>query len=137
MAEVEPPADVAAALRDERGAVLRHRLLVHDGDPVELSWSYYPSSIAAGTPLAGRGRIRGGVPQVLADLGHPQRQFTDRVSVRPPTTEEAEGLGLPEGVPVFRQFRVIYSDDMRPVEVSVLIKGGHRYELVYHQDVAG
>jgi hypothetical protein len=30
-----------------------------------------------------------------------------------------------------RQFRIVHSDGLRPVEVSVLIKGGHRYELRY------
>ncbi|GAA2272386.1 hypothetical protein GCM10010149_12830 [Nonomuraea roseoviolacea subsp. roseoviolacea] len=133
--EVTPPGDVAAALGAGRDdvVVMRHRLLVHDGAPVELSWSYYPVSIVAGSPLAGRARIRGGAPQVLADLGFPQRRFTDRISVRQPTETEVQELDLPPDVPVFRQFRIVYSDDERPVEVSVLIKGGHLYELSYHQ----
>ncbi|GAA3148313.1 GntR family transcriptional regulator [Nonomuraea salmonea] len=133
--EVVPPADVAQALELNDGdkAVLRHRLLLLDGDPVELSWSYYPSSLVGGTPLTGSKKIKGGAPQVLADLGYPQREFTDLLSSRPPTVEEAEGLELPEGVPVMRQFRVIYSDDKRPVEVSVLVKGGHLYTLLYRQ----
>ncbi|MFF5204903.1 GntR family transcriptional regulator [Streptosporangium sp. NPDC000396] len=135
VSELEPPADVAAALALDDGelVVMRHGLLLHDGDPVELSWSYYPLSIAAGSPLAGRGKIRGGAPQALTDLGFPQRHFQDRLSVRQPTTEEVEGLDLPTDVPVFRQFRVIYSNNNRPVEVSILIKGGHLYELSYHQ----
>ena len=49
-----------------------------------------------------------------------------------PTTEEVEILDLPN-VPVIRQFRVIYSDSERPVEASVLVKGGHLYELLYRQ----
>ncbi|MEU7748716.1 GntR family transcriptional regulator [Nonomuraea sp. NPDC049158] len=133
--EVTPPSDVAAAftISGDDLVVLRHRLLLHDGAPVELSWSYYPVSIAAGSPLAARGRIRDGAPQALADLGFPQRHFTDRISVRQPTETEVQGLDLPPDVPVFRQFRVVYSDGERPVEASVLIKGGHLYELSYHQ----
>jgi GntR family transcriptional regulator len=77
--------------------------------------------------------IRGGAPQALADLGFPQRRFMDRISVRQPTETEVQGLDLPPDVPVFRQFRVVYSDGERPVEVSVLIKGGHLYELSYRQ----
>ncbi|WP_084955448.1 GntR family transcriptional regulator [Thermoactinospora rubra] len=132
-----PPSDVAAIFvphGDER-AVVRHRLLLHDGEPVELSWSYYPASIAAGSALAGSRKIRGGAPKVLADLGFPQRRFTDRISVRQPTEVEVRELDLPPDVPVFRQFRVIYSDADRPVEVSILIKGGHLYELSYEQPV--
>lgn len=129
VATVVPPADVAQVIGAE--AVLRHRLLLHNGEPVELSWSYYPAGIAEGTPLAGRGKLAGGAPQVLTDLGYPQREFVDRLSARLPTTEELEALELPDDVPVIRQFRIVYSDEQRPVEVSVLVKGGHRYELQY------
>lgn len=130
--EGEAPADVAAALGEDR-AVCRCRLMLRGETPVELSRSYYPASWAAGTALAGRGRIRGGAPAVLAELGHPERGWTDRISTRAPTTEEAEILEIPQGVPVLRQFRTVYSDDRRPVEVSVLIKPGHLYELEYDQ----
>ena len=133
VAEVHPPREAVEALRlpPEGTAVLRRRLTRHRGEPVELDVSYYPAEIVAGTELASHRKIRGGAPRVLADLGYPQRHFTDRVSVRMPTTEEVGLLDLPN-VPVIRQFRVIYSDD-RPVEASVLIKGGHLYELLYRQ----
>lgn len=134
VAEVQPPGEVAEAfgLPDGGTAMLRRRLLRHDGEPVELNWSYYPLDIVDGTALAREGRIRGGAPRALEDLGYPQREMVDTVSVRMPTTEEIEILDLPE-VPVMRQFRVIYSDDQRPVEVSVLIKGAHLYQLRYRQ----
>ncbi|MEV0613264.1 UTRA domain-containing protein [Nonomuraea sp. NPDC050404] len=132
---VEPPADVAHALdldKDER-CVERHRTLLHAGEPIELSWSYYPLAIAEGTSLAGQGKIKGGAPKVLAELGFPQPTFEDRVSVRQPRTEEVVMLDLPADVPVIRQFRVIRSDNERPVEASVLIKGGHLFEVRYQQ----
>lgn len=137
VAEVEPPAEVATGLELPPGepAVLRHRLLRHDGAPVELSWSYYPGSLASGTPLARRRKIPGGAPQVLADLGHAQWEFVDRLSARMPTIEEVELLDLPTNVPVIRQFRVVSSAAGRPVEASVLVKGGHVYELQYRQGV--
>jgi GntR family transcriptional regulator len=134
VSEVEPPADVLAELGENR-AICRERLMLREEAPVELSRSYYPLSLAAGTPLAGRGRIRGGAPAVLADLGHPEREWTDRISTRPPTTEEVELLDIPEGVPVLRQFRTVFSDNGLPVEVSVLIKPGHLYELTYRQKI--
>ncbi|MGQ0777477.1 MAG: GntR family transcriptional regulator, partial [Pseudonocardiales bacterium] len=137
VSEARPPVDVAAALHLDTvsTAVLRHRLTLYDGEPLELSWSYYPASIAAGTALAGRSKIRGGAPVALTELGYPQRHFIDHVSARLPTTEELEGLALPDDVPVMRQFRVIYSDDDRPVEVSILIKPAHLYELAYHETI--
>jgi len=137
VSEVQPPVDVAEALALEAGgtAFLRHRLGLYADDPLELSWSYYPATIAADTVLAGRAKIRGGAPAVLAELGYPERYFVDHVSARLPTTEELEGLDLPDDVPVMRQFRVIYSDDDRPVEVSILIKPAHLYELAYRETI--
>lgn len=132
VAEVQAPVDVAAALGED-AAALRRRRTDRDGAPVELSWSYYPLSIAVGTALTRRGKIPGGAPRVLAELGYPEREFVDRVSARPPTTEEAEGLDMPGEVPVLRQFRVVYSDDARPVEVSIIVKPAHLYELKYRQ----
>lgn len=131
------PADVAEALALEPGeaAIVRTRVLFRDDQPVELSASYYPASIAAGTDLAGKGKIRGGATHVLAGLGFPQRSFVDRISARPPTVAEAETLELPEGTPVIRQLRTIYSDGQRPVEASVLVKGAHRYELLYRVEI--
>ncbi|GAA0610932.1 GntR family transcriptional regulator [Kribbella sandramycini] len=135
--EVQPSSEVASALRltSPSTAILRKRLLSHDGEPIELSWSYYPAEIAADSPLARRLRIPGGAIQALADLGYSQREFADRLSARLPTTEELEILGLPDDVPVIRQFRTVYSDDRRPVEASILIKGAHLYELRYEQSV--
>jgi len=132
--EVTPPDDVVAALGEDR-AILRHRRTDRDGHPVELSWSYYPMSLAAGTPLTGRGKIPGGAPRVLAELGYPEREFVDEIEERSPTTEEVEGLDLPTGVHVLRQLRVVYSDDERPVEVSVIVKPGHLYKLRYRQAI--
>jgi GntR family transcriptional regulator len=135
--EVEPPAEVAEALSlaEDDSTILRHRLLLHDGDPVELAWSYYPTSITRDTELSKRKRITGGAPRVLADLGYPQHDFLDRLSVRMPTTEEVEILELPGNVPIIRQLRVVRSVAERPVEASILIKGGHLHELRYHQSV--
>lgn len=115
--------------------MLRRRLLLHDGAPVELSWSYYPCKIEANTPLASTSKISGGAPKALANLGHPQRSFVDRLSARLPTTEELELLELPDDVPVIRQLRVIHSGGELPVEASILSKGAHRYELLYRESI--
>ena len=130
--ELPAPNDVAEALNVGAGdrVLVRRRLLRHAGRPVEVEWSYYPLELAAGTELAGSQRIPGGAPRVLADLGYDLQHFVDAVSARMPTNEEIDLLALPD-VPVIRQFRVAYSHDDRPVEVSVLVKGSHLYELVY------
>jgi GntR family transcriptional regulator len=135
--EVVPPADVATAFGLDEGekALLRKRLTTLGGKPLEVDRSYYPLAIVAGTELAGRKRVKGGAPRVLAEAGHPQRYFVDRVSTRPPTTEELELLGIPQTVPIIQQLRIIYTDHDRPVEVSVLAKPGNLYELRYQTTI--
>ncbi|MGW0478435.1 GntR family transcriptional regulator [Nonomuraea sp. NPDC003214] len=129
VATVRPPVEVAR-LWGERVS-MRRLLLLLDQQPTELAWIYHPLEIADGTPLVGRRKIPGGTARVLADLGLPPVEWADRVSARLPTTEELELLHLPDDVPVLRTFRTVYADGGRPVEVQVLVKGGHRYELAY------
>lgn len=132
--EVAAPAQVAQALGiDPRAVVqLRHRVMLLDGEPAEVVWSYYPVGIARGTGLAESRRIKGGAPRLLAEMGLPPREFVDRVSVRLPTSEEFVALELPPDVPVLRTIRVIFTDDARPIEVTVMVKAGHRCQLEYH-----
>ncbi|MFB7079245.1 GntR family transcriptional regulator [Streptomyces sp. NPDC056308] len=131
--ECEPPADVAEALRLPKSgtALLRRQLLVMDDEPVELVASYYPLEIARGTVMTERRRIPGGTPTLLAELGYPPRLSVDRVSARVPTQDQYQALRLPGDLPVLRTLRVVYSDDERPIEVTVMVKAGHLYELQY------
>ncbi|MGW2227024.1 GntR family transcriptional regulator [Streptomyces formicae] len=131
--EVRPPADVSAALNlaTDETALLRHQVLAIDDEPAELVKSYYPMAIASGTALTGKRRIAGGTPALLAELGFPPRLSVDRVSARVPTQEQYRALNLPGDLPVLRTLRVVYSDDDRPIEATVMVKAGHLYELQY------
>ncbi|MET4658692.1 GntR family transcriptional regulator [Streptomyces fungicidicus] len=131
--EIRPPADVASALAlgDTEAAVLRHQILSIDGEPVEQVKSYYPLSIARDTAITAKRKIKGGTPTLLSQLGFPPRLSVDRVSARVPTQEQYQALNLPSDLPVLRTLRVVYSDDERPVEATVMVKAGHLYELQY------
>ncbi|WP_329409465.1 GntR family transcriptional regulator [Streptomyces sp. NBC_00704] len=131
--DTRPPADVRAALGlpPDGTAVLRRQILLVDDEPAELVEAYYPPDIARGTPLAERRRIRGGAPALLTALGHPPRRSTDRVSARVPTQDQYRLLRLTSSMPVLRTLRVVTGDDGRPVEVTVMVKAGHLYELRY------
>jgi GntR family transcriptional regulator len=133
VAEVRPPHDVALALglREDGTAALRRQLLTLEDEPAELVASYYPIEIASGTALLERRKIQGGTPTLLADLGYPPRRCVDLISARVPTQEQYELLELPAELPVLRTFRVVYSDDERPIEATVMVKAGHLYELPY------
>ncbi|MGE7388344.1 GntR family transcriptional regulator [Streptomyces sp. NPDC004126] len=133
VAETEVHGDLATALGQENGtlAVLRQQLITMGDEPAELVSSYYPPAIARGTALAEPRKIRGGTPTLLAGLGFPPRTSVDRVSARVPTRAEHAALRLPGDLPVLRTLRTVYSDGHRPVEVTVMVKAGHLYELQY------
>ncbi|MEZ0074451.1 GntR family transcriptional regulator [Planotetraspora sp. GP83] len=135
VAEVVPPLLVAGALRLPEGetAVVRRRVMLVDERPVELTDSYYPLSVAAGTGLAAARKIPGGAPTLLAQLGHVPSEVIEDLTVRPATAAEAEALGLEEGAPVILLVRLVRSADGVPFEVSVMTmvpEGRHfRYSL--------
>lgn len=128
--EAPAPAEVRRAFKitADETVMLRYRLMTLHQHPVELSWSYYPMEIAAGTPLAHDKRIKGGATLLLEGLGLKPVRYEERITARLPTTAELELLDLPDDVPVMRQFRVLLADNGRPVEATVMVKGGHRYE---------
>jgi GntR family transcriptional regulator len=130
IAQVTPSAEVRRAfgIGGEDAVLLRRRIMTLHGDPVELSWSYYPLEIAAGTALAGKKKIKGGATLLLESLGLKPVGYQERITARLPTTAELELLELPDDVPVMRKIRVLFAGDGRPVEVTVMVKGGHRYE---------
>lgn len=131
--EAQPPADAAQALNlpDGGTTILRQRLTLFAGEPLDLSWTWYPLDIARGTPLAALGKIKGGAPAVLKAAGIAERTYDDKVTTRMPTAREADLLWLPDNVPVLRTFRIAHTDGGRVVWVAVCINGGHLCELSY------
>lgn len=133
--EADPPQDVADALRLPAGAaaVVRRRTVFLDGAPIELVDSWYPASIAAGTALAGSGKIKGGAVTLLADMGYVAGGALDDISVRGATEAEAALLAVPVGAPVIVVFRVVASEAGAPFEATVMTmvpEGRHlRYPL--------
>ncbi|MFF1412414.1 GntR family transcriptional regulator [Streptomyces sp. NPDC058289] len=131
--EVPVVGDVAAALGLPEGspAVCRRQLITIDGEPSELVSSYYPPDLARGTALAEPRRIRGGTPTLLTGLGFPPHRSVDRLSARVATQEQYTALRLPGDLPVLRTLRTVYSAAGQPLEVTVMVKAGHLYELQY------
>lgn len=136
--EVTPPTEVARALRLEEGgtAMLRSRIGFLDGQPAELVHSYYPIELAQATRLGDRRLIPGGSPALLEEMGYPTRSQDDAVAARPATTEEYEALEIPRDVPVIEVFRIVYSDDEKPIEVTLLTKPAHRFKMGYRIEIS-
>ncbi|MEW1630800.1 GntR family transcriptional regulator [Streptomyces sp. NPDC089173] len=135
--EVVPPKRVREilGLPADGLAVLRSRVGLLDDNPAELVDSYYPIALARGTRLADRRKIPGGSPTLLAEMGYPPREQEDEVAARPATSREFIHLELPADIAVIEVFRVVYSDDRRPIEVTTLAKPSHLFKMGYHLPV--
>ncbi|MGY0234577.1 UTRA domain-containing protein [Longispora urticae] len=133
VAEVEAPADVAAALGLPAGGrvVVRRRVMRVGDRAVELTDSYYPVHIAAGTGLAERRKIPGGAVTLLAALGHVPARAREDVTARMPTPAERAALALGEGEPVLVLCRLLSAAGDVPVEVSVMTMPAHGRHLGY------
>ena len=128
-----PTAEVTRLLRlkkNQRTLVRQRRYLI-DGEPAEVATSYLPLAIARNTPISEPNPGPGGIYARLEDLGYILEHFTEDVSSRMPTPEEATALRLVPGVPVLTLVRVAYARDDVPVEVCDTVLSPDAYVLHY------
>ncbi|MFI9274247.1 UTRA domain-containing protein [Kitasatospora sp. NPDC052896] len=135
--EVAAPASVAEKLRIAVGSpvVVRRRVVLLDDRPVELTDSYYPLSIAGGTPLAEFRKIRGGAVSVLAGLGYVGRARHEDVTAREPAGEEREVLAIGAGEWVLDVCRVVLGDHDTPIEVTTMVMPARGRSLHYVAEI--
>ncbi|MEU9006178.1 UTRA domain-containing protein [Streptomyces sp. NPDC048551] len=131
--ETPAPAAVAAllGLGDGDAVVVRRRIIELDGEPTELTDTYYPADIASGTPLASTGKIRGGAVTLLAALGHTGVRVVENVTARIPVEEERAHLRLGPGEPVLQLARATYDAEDRPIQADVMVMPADRRQLRY------
>ena len=112
--EVEATPELAALFEVEPGTMLLERRFVFSagGDPQQMSHTYLPLDLVAGTPVADPGNEPwpGGTPAQLASLGHPPSRVEESIKARMPTPEEIETLHIAPGVPVFSITRRMISE---------------------------
>ncbi|MFJ3586228.1 GntR family transcriptional regulator [Streptomyces sp. NPDC090127] len=127
--EVGAPAAVSAALELTAGkrVIVRRRLILLDDQPVELADSYYPLSIAGGTPLAEERKVPGGAVSLLRDLGYTGAEVVEDVSAALATADECEHLGLPAGSAVLHLLRLTRTADGTPMEASLMTMPADRH----------
>lgn len=135
--EISVPDDVAVLLGLGTGGtvVVRRRVIELDGEPCELTDTYYPVEIARGTRLAETRKIPGGAVCLLAELGHAGVRVREDVSARMPEGEECELLRLGPGEPVLRLSRVTLDSGDRPFQVDMMIMPAHRQRLRYEMRI--
>ncbi|WP_326721719.1 GntR family transcriptional regulator [Streptomyces sp. NBC_00243] len=130
--QVSVPPRVASFLGvPKRTKVLVRRLLVEeDGEPVELSSSYFPVGLAEGTDLADSAPLAEGLrahleARVRVRFDH----VTERVSARMPSDEEADLLALPKGEPVLSVLVVACDVSGQALQVTDVLLPADRQEL--------
>ena len=130
---VAAPVEVAEALAIEPGTALVTRSRVHtiDGDPHQLSQSFYPPWVTEGfAPFVQPNNVF--VPSgLLAASGHRQVRFHDVLTARPPDPDEASQLRMPTGTPLLVHTRTGYDAQDRPVRHMVTRMAADRVEVTY------
>jgi GntR family transcriptional regulator len=111
--------------------LVRRRRYLADGEPMELATSYVPWELAAGTAMVETDTGPGGIYARLEERGHRLKRFSEEVTARMPTGDEAQALRLQSGVPVIRLVRIAYTEDERPVEACDTVMAADRYVLSY------
>ncbi|MDI5982149.1 GntR family transcriptional regulator [Amycolatopsis magusensis] len=131
--ELAAPGAVADALGLPAGApvVVRRRVMLLGERPVELTDSYYPATLAAGTALAEHRKIKGGAVALLNRLGFPPRSVREDVTARLATPAEQTALELPDPACVLQLSRVLLTDGEQPVEASVMTMTADNRRLRY------
>lgn len=127
--------EIAARLQIEPSVpVMRtsYRFLA-DGAPMQLSTSYEPTALTAGTPVERpeEGPLAGtGVIKRMDSIGVHVTDVTEAVSTRAPLPWETDALNIPQGVHVLQIERTFFADT-QPVETCDIVVPGDRYGLVY------
>jgi GntR family transcriptional regulator len=135
--QVAVPARVASALGlPKRAKVLRRRFVVEeDGEPVELTSSYFPADLVDGTDLTDEGALTSSAREHLETRKKVRfDHVTERVSARLADAAEAELLGgLPDDVPVLSVLVIACDASGRALQVTdvLLPADGHELEDTY------
>lgn len=131
--EVAAPDRVADLLGLQRGGqvVERRRIMYLDGEPCELTDTFYPVEIARGTGLAGTAKIRGGAVRLLAELGHVGVRAQEDVAARMPSESERAELALKADEPVLELTRLTLDAHDRPIQADVMVMPPRGQRLRY------
>jgi GntR family transcriptional regulator len=135
-AKVPAPADVAARLGIAEGdlCVRTAYEFLADGRPVQLSTSWEPYDLTAGTLVVlpeGGPHAGAGVVNRMATIGVTVSHAVEQPEPRQATAEEASLLGIQKAALVTHIRRTYYSDDGRPVETADIVVPAAHCEIVY------
>ena len=135
--QIPAPPEVAEALGVTEGSVIvaRKRVITLDDEPIELTDTYYPATIAAGTALAEPRKIKGGAVTLLAQLGHDPDRVHEDVTARMPNEAEREALRLGDRDPVLILRRTTTDKEGEPIQVDLMTMPARGRHLNYEMQV--
>lgn len=115
------PADVAKALEIEPGTQIqaRHRKRMVNGQPHQLSDSFFPPFVTEDSPLFWEPGDTAAPGGLLAASGFKQVRWHDELTARMPTSDEAAQLITGGGTPLLVHTRIGYDKDDRPLRYMV------------------
>lgn len=139
-AKVPAPADIAVRLGIAEGelCVRTSYEFLADGKPVQLSTSWEPYALTAGTIIVlPEGGPYGGIGVVrrMAEIGVTVSRAVEQPSPRAVTAEESTLLGVPKGTLVTHIVRTYYAEDGRAVETADIVVPATLCEIVYEVPV--
>lgn len=123
-----PPPWVAEALGTNE-VLVRDRLFVVDGRPVQFALSYLPAEIARGTAIERHDTGPGGTFARLQELGFAPELFQERTRARKVQPEEARRLRMPADRTVLIIRRRAATASRRVVEVTEMTLDATAYVL--------
>lgn len=122
-----------AHLTDHLGAAagepvfVRRKLMLADDVPVRIATSYFPASLAEGTPLTAPDFVPGGLQGVLEEMGYAFGRADETLAARMPTARETETLDLYADTPVVQVLRSAYDTEDRPVHTLETLCAADRH----------
>lgn len=132
---VVPSAEVAERLQVDKttaSVVRRENWYFADAEPMQIGITYVPWRIAEGSVLGESDDLGAGdLYARFEDEGYLITYTREEVTARMPTPEEAEGLQLPEGVPVLVVLHTGLDQNREPFEVTEFIMRGDYMGLDY------
>lgn len=133
VAHIAADADAAASLEIEPGTPVIYRVThaIAAARLVQIQYAWLPLDLFADTPLVDQEKVQGGVYGAMTAAGHAPASFTESVTARLPTPEEASTLRIGNTVPVLTVERVTRDGDRRPIELRRVLAVASRTVLEY------
>ncbi|MFF3642456.1 GntR family transcriptional regulator [Streptomyces sp. NPDC002564] len=135
-AKVPAPAEIAGRLGMDEGDLTVRTVyeFLADGRPVQLSTSWEPYDLTAGTLVVlpeGGPHAGAGVVNRMDSIGVTVSHAVEQPEPRQATAEEASLLGIQKSALVTHIRRTYYSDEGRPVETADIVVPAAHCEIVY------